>query len=660
MSTARAEHIAVVAALLLAVATARADVVVSEGTNISVDVAQDGRHVIDLLGSLWIVPATGGDAVPLYDDLGVMRRPRWSPDDAAIVFERQTPAGSDVLLLHVQSGDSETLTPEGSTGRQPEWHPGGERIVYSSAGGGGLDLWEIDLPTRLRWRLTTQPGDETEPAWSADGRHLTYVHASNGNYALMLRRFGEPDEVLLSSEEPIAAPAWRPDGSLISYLRYGDGGWSVWMTILSLPRLHRPLIGGQDFFLSPIAWHDRHDMRYTADGRIQARRFDSWTSSAVPFNARVGEPPERAAVRRQPRALPDIDAPAGRRVLRAGRLFDGIGSDYVDGHDIVIDGGRIVSIEPRREHDDAIVIDLGDATVLPGFVDGYARLPDAVTESLGPALLSLGVTTLVAEHPEAATLNGRWAGQTMPGPRVLAATDIGDLRADGALPWLATISGDLGAASKERAAVERAQRRGISVVADSWQAAVGAGATLLLGSESLPASPAGRRYADVKLASGGGELTLVSGLADATTPWVADIWSARGARFLSASPQAPERRLSARPNLREAATTLVLGSRPNGLPPGIALHAELYALARAGLSNAQALRAAGVNAAAALGLGLGVGRIAPGAAADLVVVAGDPLGDLRDALNVIGVMRNGRFYSVSGLLDRVEMAANVE
>ena len=77
-------------------------------------------------------------------------------------------------------------------------------------------------------------------------------------------------------------------------------------------------------------------------------------------------------------------------------------------------------------------------------------------------------------------------------------------------------------------------------------------------------------------------------------------------------------------------------------------------------SPEQVLRAAGVNAAAALGLGLQLGRIAVGSFADLVIVDGDPLADIDDALRVVGVVRNGRFFSTIGLIDRIEKMPTVE
>jgi imidazolonepropionase-like amidohydrolase len=80
----------------------------------------------------------------------------------------------------------------------------------------------------------------------------------------------------------------------------------------------------------------------------------------------------------------------------------------------------------------------------------------------------------------------------------------------------------------------------------------------------------------------------------------------------------------------------------------------------AGLTPLQTLRGMGVNAAAALLADPYLGRIATGAAADLILVDGDPLANIHDALNVVGVVRNGRFHSVSGLLDRAKIAESVE
>ena len=71
-----------------------------------------------------------------------------------------------------------------------------------------------------------------------------------------------------------------------------------------------------------------------------------------------------------------------------------------------------------------------------------------------------------------------------------------------------------------------------------------------------------------------------------------------------------------------------------------------------GLTPEQALREMGINAAAAIQTDPYLGRIANGVAADLLFIEGDPLVNTEDAMNIFAVVRNGRFYSISGLIER--------
>jgi imidazolonepropionase-like amidohydrolase len=77
-----------------------------------------------------------------------------------------------------------------------------------------------------------------------------------------------------------------------------------------------------------------------------------------------------------------------------------------------------------------------------------------------------------------------------------------------------------------------------------------------------------------------------------------------------------------------------------GPPPGIDV-TELHLMVEAGLSPGQAIGAATGAAAAHLRLP-GLGRVAPGAVADLVAVEGDPVADLAALERVRLVSRGGR------------------
>ncbi len=86
-----------------------------------------------------------------------------------------------------------------------------------------------------------------------------------------------------------------------------------------------------------------------------------------------------------------------------------------------------------------------------------------------------------------------------------------------------------------------------------------------------------------------------------------------------------------------------LGSdKPGALPE---IHEELRLLVeRAGLTPLAALTAATLNGARALGIERSRGTIAPGKAADLVVLSADPATDIRHTRDIVCVFRDGRRY----------------
>lgn len=107
----------------------------------------------------------------------------------------------------------------------------------------------------------------------------------------------------------------------------------------------------------------------------------------------------------------------------------------------------------------------------------------------------------------------------------------------------------------------------------------------------------------------------------------------------------------------DAGVMIVAGSDAPlpGLHPGQSLHGEMRELVKAGLTYfatlATATRTAGELVAKFVDEGARIGRIEPGFEADLVLLRGNPLDDIRHAAEIVGVMSDGRWYP-RGDLDR--------
>src|SRR5581483_11585487 len=77
-------------------------------------------------------------------------------------------------------------------------------------------------------------------------------------------------------------------------------------------------------------------------------------------------------------------------VIRAARLFDGVSDRLVQPGIVVVSNGTIQSVGSPAVPAGAMVVDLGDATLLPGFIDAHTHLTmDFNPDYNGAALLDL-------------------------------------------------------------------------------------------------------------------------------------------------------------------------------------------------------------------------------------------------------------------------------
>ncbi len=95
---------------------------------------------------------------------------------------------------------------------------------------------------------------------------------------------------------------------------------------------------------------------------------------------------------------------------------------------------------------------------------------------------------------------------------------------------------------------------------------------------------------------------------------------------------------------------LILGTDSGfgmGIVPGFSLHGELLTLIHAGFTPYEAIATGTVNASKVVEQMIGVddfGTIQVGKRADLILIGGNPLEDVTNIQDILGVMAAGRWY----------------
>ncbi|MET9487474.1 amidohydrolase family protein [Nocardia sp. NPDC006630] len=356
---------------------------------------------------------------------------------------------------------------------------------------------------------------------------------------------------------------------------------------------------------------------------------------------------------------------AGSKIALTGvRVFDG--RELGEPATVVIDGD-VIGTDPGG----AELIDAGGAILLPGFIDAHIHLhgPQTLTQ-----LADYGVTTgldmatwpperLAALRKESGASDIRSAGTPLIGaggmharvPGMSDAAIITDAdQADRMVAERVAAGSDYvkivleapgggGPDADVAAAVVRsAHARGLRVVAHA--ASLGAYLTGLdVGADILTHVPREAEVAgaDVRrMAEQGGiavpTLVMMEGIANAL--------GSGGIEYCLATVGA----------LHAAGVPVLAGSDSNdqvGVPfqpeHGAALHRELELLVAAGLTPAAAIRAATSLPAKHFGL-TDRGVIAPGMRADLVLIDGDPLADIRATRAITRVWCAGNEHALRG------------
>ena len=243
----------------------------TEGTWMSVDISPDGgRIVFDLLGTIFEMPAAGGDAIPLTSGRSWNLSPRYSPDGRFVAFSSDRSGSHQIWVLDRASGDTRAVSDwVGANVHRPSWAADGARI-YAGVSGDGIPSQLVAFSVDGeggRESLVTGDGPVNGARTMPGGRSFLYEHHGTATYPFGFNPYVIPpggariesfDETTGVSrvvvERPGGAfqPALSPRGDFLAYVHRGLEG-TVLMLLDTETREERVLLEGLD--------RDRQDTR---------------------------------------------------------------------------------------------------------------------------------------------------------------------------------------------------------------------------------------------------------------------------------------------------------------------------------------------------------------------------------------------------------------
>lgn len=151
----------------------------TEGSWISLDVSPDGSTIVfDLLGDLYTMPFTGGQATPLTQGMAFDGQPRFSPDGSTVAFVSDRSGGDGIWTISLDRADTVRITRGNNSAYQsPEWSPDGDYLVATKQSPGQGKLWMYHRQGGAGVQLIEEPANArtTGAAFGPDERYIWYA-----------------------------------------------------------------------------------------------------------------------------------------------------------------------------------------------------------------------------------------------------------------------------------------------------------------------------------------------------------------------------------------------------------------------------------------------------------------------------------------------------
>ena len=668
----------------------------------------DGRYIAYVSwtedgGDIWRIAAAGGRPEKLttqtafYDD--IMYSPTGSRLVAAraprtqrtIVNDEINPnlVITDLVWIPASGGATNFISTLSNAGR-PHFTTDTSRLWIYESGDGLVSMrWDgTDRQAHLKVTGYQAPGGGP----NAQARQATQLQVSPDGHRVL----AQVDNMLFIVPLPMTGgttptvSVTQPTGGAIPFRRLsrigGDFlGWnadarSVFYSL------------GRSFFQYDIARADS----LAADS---ASRAPVRAPVAAPGAATAPNKPVYDAARIDVSISAPKDRPTGSVVLRGARIITMKGDVVIPRGDVVVTGNRIVGVGAQGRVTvpaGARVIDVSGKTIMPGLVDVHAHMwPQWGVHSPQPYMytvnLAYGVTTTrdpqtsqadVISYGDAVDV-GQIIGPRIyaTGPGIFVQDNVSS--ADDAKEVMKRYSEFyLTETIKQYMAGDRRQRQWIVAAAKDQRITPTLEGGLdfkknmteamdgYAGIEhTLPIAP---MYKDaVQLFAQSGTTWTPTLLVQYGGPWAENWWyehtdilsDAKLTRFTPFSEL--ERRALRRPQwfrdseysfklFAEQAKKVVeaggrVGLGGHGQLQGLGVHWELWNIASGGMKPMDVLRVGTVYGAESIGLAQDLGSVEVGKLADILVLDGNPLDDIKNTNTIRYVMKNGRVYDGNSL-----------
>ncbi|WP_418357829.1 amidohydrolase family protein [Shewanella basaltis] len=667
-------------------------------------VSPDGEKVVfEALGKIWIRDIKDGKhkrLTRLDDDINELF-PQWSRDGKDIVFTTwNDQQQGTVSVISARGGKAKVLTSEPGKYVEPTFSPNGDYIVYRKARGGYMTprtwsqepgLYKVDIKGKKSTKLTASGH---QPQFGADSDRVYFMDfgktpefASIGMNGFEKRTHYTSDhatEFRLSPNGEHLAFAERFRVYVTPFAKHGET-IAIGPKATNLPITQLSARAGES-----ISWNGKNNQLY-------------WTLGPELYQADVDTQYTKSDTKVDPQITPigfkdKADVPRGTVAFTGGKVITMENDQVIDNGVVIVKDNKIVSVGDSNTAipENAQVIDISGKTIMPGLFDAHAhggQADDEIIPQQNWALysgLSLGVTSIHDPSNDTteifAASEQQKAGKIV-GPRIFS---TGTILYGANLPGYTSHVDSLddakfhlerlkkvGAFSvKSYNQPRRDQRQQIIAAARELEMmVVPEGGSLLQHNLSMAADghttlehslPVASIYSDIKqfwsqtkvnytptlVVSYGG----ISGehyWYDKTDVWAHprlsmyvphDILDARSMRRTTA----PDEHYNHFNVARVANELNDLGVKVNigahGQREGLAAHWEMWMFAQGGMSNMDVLKTATINPATTFGMDHQLGSIKVGKLADLIVIDGNPLADIRSTDKVTYTMINGKLF----------------